>query len=168
MASRHRLETDRDPRGDRIRFPVGEAKDHARAALQADIRPLVRRLQASPNVDDGARAAMGITVPDRVPTPAGPPGTRPVVRVDISQRLRHTVHFADEATPKRRLRNASEITGSHFGRPTENAMISVLYQALPARSAEAPIAPLLACAVRSAGVVQTTLPGSSARLQVAL
>ena len=81
-----------------------QAKDQARDALKVDVRALVRRLQASPNVDDGERAAMGITVPDRVPTPAGPPTTRPVVRVDTGQRLRHTIHFADEATPTRRLK----------------------------------------------------------------
>ncbi len=64
----------------------------------------MRRLQAGPNVDDGERAAMGITVPDRVPTPAGPPTTRPLVRVDSGRRLRHTLHFADEATPTRRAK----------------------------------------------------------------
>ena len=81
-----------------------EAKDNARDAFEANIRPLVRRLQAGPNVDDGERAAMGITVPDRVATPTGPPTTRPVVRVDTGQRLRHTVQFADEATPTRRAK----------------------------------------------------------------
>ena len=81
-----------------------EAKQRARNQLKAMIRPLVRRLQAESQVDDGERAAMGITVPDRVATPAGPPVTRPVVRVDSGQRLRHTIHFADEATPTRRAK----------------------------------------------------------------
>ena len=81
-----------------------EAKQRARVELKSMIRPLVRRLQAESQVDDGERAAMGITVPDRVATPAGPPVTRPVVRVDSGQRLRHTIHFADEATPTRRAK----------------------------------------------------------------
>ena len=41
---------------------------------------------------------MGITVPDREGTPEGtpegPPKTRPVVSVDTSQRLQHTIAFA--------------------------------------------------------------------------
>ncbi len=81
-----------------------EAKQRARSQLKAMIRPLVRRLQAESQVDDGERAAMGITVPDRVATPTGPPVTRPLVRVDSGQRLRHTIHFADEATPTRRAK----------------------------------------------------------------
>ena len=81
-----------------------EAKQRARNQLKAMIRPLVRRLQAESQVDDGERAAMGITVPDRVATPTGAPVTRPLVRVDSGQRLRHTIHFADEATPTRRAK----------------------------------------------------------------
>ena len=83
-----------------------EAKDHARDAFQDTIRPLVRRLQASPDVDDAERAAMGITVPDREGAPEGPPKSRPVVTVDTSQRLQHTIAFADEATPTRKAKPA--------------------------------------------------------------
>ncbi len=39
--------------------------------LEGVIRPLVARLQASPEVDDAERQALGITVRDRVPTPVG-------------------------------------------------------------------------------------------------
>jgi hypothetical protein len=81
-----------------------QAKDGARDGLEGTIRPLVRRLQASPDVDDSERAAMGITVPDREGTPEGPPKTRPVVSVDTSQRLQHTIAFADEATPTRKAK----------------------------------------------------------------
>ena len=77
-----------------------QAKDDARAGLEGTIRPLARRLQASPDVDNAERAAMGITVPDKELSPTGgPPTSRPVVRVDTSQRLQHTIHFADESTP---------------------------------------------------------------------
>ncbi len=81
-----------------------QAKDGARSAFEDTIRPLVRRLQASPDVDDSERAAMGITGPDREGTPEGPPKTRPVVSVDTSQRLQHTIDFADEATPTRKAK----------------------------------------------------------------
>ncbi|HNQ22639.1 MAG TPA: hypothetical protein PKK06_06045 [Phycisphaerae bacterium] len=53
---------------------------------------------------DTERAAMGITVPDREGSPEGPPKTRPVVTVDTSQRLQHTIAFADEATPTRKVK----------------------------------------------------------------
>ena len=76
-----------------------QGKDAARGAYEGLIRPLVARLQASPDVDDTERAALGITVPDTIPTPVGAPETRPVVSVDTSQRLQHTISFADELTP---------------------------------------------------------------------
>lgn len=77
-----------------------QAKDDARAGLEGVIRPLVRQLQASPDVDNAERAAMGITVPDKELSPkGGPPTSRPVVRVNTSQWLQHTIHFADESTP---------------------------------------------------------------------
>jgi hypothetical protein len=84
-----------------------QAKDGACGGLEGAIRPLVRRLQASPDVDDAGRAAMGITVPDQELSPkGGPPTSRPVVKVDTSQRLQHTIHFTDEATPTRKARPA--------------------------------------------------------------
>ncbi len=76
-----------------------QTKDAARTDLIALVRPLVRRMQADPVVKDSDKASMGITVPDTTPTDVVPPITRPVVNVDTSQRLRHTIHFADEATP---------------------------------------------------------------------
>ncbi|KKM15216.1 hypothetical protein LCGC14_1698310 [marine sediment metagenome] len=78
-----------------------QAKDAARDAYEALIRPVVARLQASAEVDDAERAGLGITVPDRIATPAEIPTTRPVASVDTSQRLQHTVRFADESTPTR-------------------------------------------------------------------
>ncbi len=81
-----------------------QSKDRARGTFENVIRPLVRRLQASPDVDDTERAALGITVPDRVATAVVPPATRPVVSVDTSQRLRHVISFADESTPTRKAK----------------------------------------------------------------
>lgn len=90
-----------------------QGKDAARAAFEAVIRPLVARLQASPDVDDTERAGLGITVPDRIATPAAIPATRPVVSVDTSQRLQHTVSFADEATPAR-IAKPSAVMGAEI------------------------------------------------------
>ena len=83
-----------------------QAKDDARSALQGVIRPLVARLQSSPDVDDTERAALGITVRDVTPTPAAVPTTRPLVTVDTSQRLRHVIAFTDEFTPTRKAKPA--------------------------------------------------------------
>ena len=82
-----------------------QAKDDSRDALESLIRQLVRQLQASDKVDDAERAALGITVPDRVLTMgAGDIPTRPVGMVDTSQRLRHEIRFFDEATPTSRAK----------------------------------------------------------------
>ncbi len=83
-----------------------QAKDGARSTLEGVIRPLVARLQASPDVDDIERQALGITVRDETPTPAAIPTTRPLVTVDTSQRLRHVIAFVDELTPTKRAKPA--------------------------------------------------------------
>lgn len=83
-----------------------QAKDGARRGVEAAVRPLVRRLQASPAVSDAERASLGITVPDPGGTPVGPPTTMPVVRVECGARLQHTIHFTDSATPTRKAKPA--------------------------------------------------------------
>lgn len=84
-------------------------KDGSRRDLTADIRPLVRRIQANPNVTDAQRAAMGITVPDSTNTPVGTPTTRPIASITLGQRLQHTLNFVDETTPTRRAKPAGVI-----------------------------------------------------------
>jgi len=83
------------------------AKDASRDTLESAIRQLVRQLQASGDVDDAERAALGITIPDTVrTTAAGGISTRPIGAVDTSQRLRHEIRFVDEATPTSRAKPA--------------------------------------------------------------
>lgn len=81
-----------------------QAKDASRDSLESAIRQLVRQLQASGDVDDAERAALGITIPDTIPTAAGGIDTRPIGMVDTSQRLRHEIRFVDEATPTSRAK----------------------------------------------------------------
>ncbi len=82
-----------------------QAKDDSRDTLESAIRQLVRQLQASEDVDDEERAALGITIPDRIRTSsAGDMTTRPIGMVDTSQRLRHEIRFSDEATPTSRAK----------------------------------------------------------------
>ena len=81
-------------------------KDDNRSAYEGVIRPLVRRLQASPTVTDVQRQAMGITVRDSTPSAAPAPMSRPVASIDTSERLRHVIAFTDEATPTSKARPA--------------------------------------------------------------
>ena len=82
-----------------------QAKDDSRDTLESLIRTLVKQLQASPDVDDTERTALGITVRDKIRTAvAGDITTRPIGVVDTSQRLRHEIRFSDEATPTRRAK----------------------------------------------------------------
>lgn len=80
------------------------AKDTARDTLEAAVRSLVRRLQASPQVDDTERAALGITVPDLLHAMDGGTVTRPLGMIDTSQRLRHEIRFVDETNPTSRAK----------------------------------------------------------------
>jgi len=80
------------------------AKVVRRGAYDGVIRELVRQIQVNELVTDAQRAALGVTVRDSEPTPVVAPTTRPLVVVDFSERLRHTLRYADEATPTRRAR----------------------------------------------------------------
>ena len=80
-----------------------QQKNTDRVAIVSLVRALVGQLQASAEVDDTERAALGITVPDAEPTPTGPPTTRPVLMTGCLLRLQHSVAFMDEKLSKRTL-----------------------------------------------------------------
>jgi len=80
------------------------AKDGKRDDILEVLRPFVKIIQAKPAVTDEMRAALGITVRSTSRTAAGAPTTRPVVTVDTSQSLRHTITFVDELTPTSRAK----------------------------------------------------------------
>ena len=82
-----------------------QTKDEARAAYVATIRPLVRRLQASPLVSDAEKANLGITVA-ATPAPIGTPTTAPIVSIECGNRLQQTLRFVDSATPTRKAKPA--------------------------------------------------------------
>lgn len=82
-----------------------QSKDDRRADLTAAVRPLVRRLQASPDVTDAEKAALGITVAAE-PSPIGPPTSAPTCVIECGSRLQHTLRFADETTPNRKAKPA--------------------------------------------------------------
>ena len=47
---------------------------------------------------------MGLTVKSDTRTPVAVPSTRPTGTIDLSVRLQHTIHFADEVTPRSRAK----------------------------------------------------------------
>jgi hypothetical protein len=75
------------------------AKDLARTNLELVVRTLVRKIQGTPTVTNAQRQSLGISERGTARTPVEIPKTRPVLTVDTSQRLQHTVAFADETTP---------------------------------------------------------------------
>ena len=75
-----------------------QAKDAGRGALEDKIRFIVQQAKLN-NVSEENLAGLG------VPLDAGDPGvpaTRPLGRIDTSQRLRHTISFSDESTPDKK------------------------------------------------------------------
>lgn len=82
-----------------------QTKDENRAALTGNLRPLVRRLQASAVVSDAEKASLGITVAQQ-PGPIGPPTTAPICSIECGARLQHTLRFVDEQTPTRKAKPA--------------------------------------------------------------
>ena len=69
------------------------AKDQMRAALEALLRALTRRLQANPAMTDSLRASLHLTIADTTPTAAPVPDTAPMLKVDTSERFKHTIAF---------------------------------------------------------------------------
>lgn len=81
-----------------------EAKDDAKQALTAVIRPLVKRIQGWSGMTNAKRALLQITIPDSDPTPVPVPDTSPVIQIESVVGNRVTL----------RLRDAD---GSRRGRP---------------------------------------------------
>lgn len=85
------------------RSPVNyERKRQAKAVLVAAIRSAVDVMQAWPQMTDVKRTELQITIPDRQPTPIGPPTAMPKVEVkSVIGRLINLV-LKDAATGRRR------------------------------------------------------------------
>lgn len=77
------------------------AKDAARAAFEAGLRPLVARLQLSSTTTDAHRAGLKITIRAKTRTAAGVPDTRPVAEIDASTPRRHVLNFRDEGATRK-------------------------------------------------------------------
>lgn len=82
------------------------AKDTARAEFERLVRMLTGRIRTTADVTDADRSALGLPIPDAVPTPTLPPVTFPLLTIDTAQRLVHRLRFADSATPLKRAKPA--------------------------------------------------------------
>lgn len=82
------------------------AKNEARAALEARLRPLLRQLQANPAMTDDIRADLGLHLPSQGHSRAPVPASAPVLSVDVSQRLQHAISFRDAAAPTSKAKPA--------------------------------------------------------------
>jgi hypothetical protein len=75
-----------------------QVKDERKQLSEDAIRRLVRQLQASPQVTDEQRQAMGITVRgQRLVSMAAVIESRPIGKVDTSKRLHHSIRYWDDA-----------------------------------------------------------------------
>jgi len=87
-----------------------QAKNDARAAYEKELRSFISQwLANNSKVSNSDRERMGLTVKSGSHTAVPVPTTCPVGTVDFSVRLQHSVHFADEATP----RSKAKPTGVH-------------------------------------------------------
>ncbi|HEY4785644.1 MAG TPA: hypothetical protein VIH57_06330 [Bacteroidales bacterium] len=82
-----------------------QAKDDARQNYEKSLRSFVSQwLANNAKVSNADRERLGLTVRSNTRTPSPEPVTRPVATIDFSIRLRHTINFADEATPRSRAK----------------------------------------------------------------
>lgn len=84
-------------------------KNTDRDNLEAVMREIAGQLQKKSTVTDTQRQAMGLPVHDTTKTPVAPITTKPVLKIETDQRLRHTIRFTDESTPTSRRKPAGAI-----------------------------------------------------------
>jgi hypothetical protein len=76
-------------------------KSGARQALEPMVREFARLVQANEKTTNAERLNLGLTVRDQTPTPTPTPTSRPLLRIENTQRLQHRLRFVDESTPTR-------------------------------------------------------------------
>lgn len=79
-----------------------ENRQLTQSALEANLQQFNTIIQASPTVTDPQRESMGLPVRKTTRTPTPKPTTRPVLQIDTSQRLQHTISFTDQDSPESR------------------------------------------------------------------
>lgn len=85
-----------------------QSKEAKRDALETILRELVKLVKAQSSLNESDLSALGQVVTGGGYTPLSNP-TRPTGTIDTSERLRHTISFADEATPDQKRKPAGTI-----------------------------------------------------------
>ncbi len=80
------------------------SKETARVALSADIRSLVRRIQAVATVTAAQKTALGISVIQGIYSLVPAPATSPLLNIVAVTPRQHAIRVVDETTPTRRAR----------------------------------------------------------------
>lgn len=80
------------------------AKDTARTNLELLVREMAQFIQGRSATTDAQRQSLGLPKYDGTRTPTAPITSRPIIRVETSQRMRHTIRVTDEGTPNSRRR----------------------------------------------------------------
>jgi hypothetical protein len=86
-----------------------QLKDELRKTLETVARAKVRTAQAFPGTTDGARGVMAVSIPATPRRAVPAPTSVPVIRVDHSRRLRHTLRFNDSGAVNRAARPAGTL-----------------------------------------------------------
>jgi len=103
-----------------------QTKQEKRDAAEVMLRKFVKMIQARPGTTDAHRAGLGVTIPDRVPTPTDPEAIRrlapPEMELDYSKPQQVTIHAGPY--PKDERQNG-------FKKPATGFELEVLYSAVP-------------------------------------
>jgi hypothetical protein len=100
-----------------------EAKNDAKKAAKAAVRPFVNQYLRFPPVTDEDRTAMGIPNRDPTRTPIGKPKTKPVFNVQVKGARSLTLPFHDEGTTSRAIpygMSGAVISSGIFDSPPAN------------------------------------------------
>ena len=84
-----------------------QAKEEKRDVLEKILREYLKLAKAQSSLNQSDLTSLGQIATSSYTAVSNP--TRPVGKVDTSQRLRHTISFADEATPDQRRKPAGVI-----------------------------------------------------------
>lgn len=79
-----------------------QAKNNARAALLAVVRPYAIQIRNNAGVSDPDKVALGLTVPNQTRTPIFAPQTQPLISIAAATPLSHTLRFSDSNSPQLR------------------------------------------------------------------
>jgi hypothetical protein len=95
---------------------AAEIKDESRASAKEAVRPVAGMLQKNPGLTDAQRETLGITVPDKNPTPTSPEYVAnlapPILLLDWSQRGQVLVHFGVNPSNEKRNAKPTDIAGA--------------------------------------------------------